>query len=295
MKLDPILSQYFHTHNELHLPGIGSFYKETSAVYEDDSKQSRNRFQGQIKFDPKVSKTNDEELVEFISANTGKMKTLADSDLQSFLELAIQFLNIGKAFVLDDIGTLVKNNEGNLRFIPYNEPEKYKDPSSIDATTTIKSDEAFGPYNDKSRNKGNTWQKPLAFILLLAFISLAIWGGYWLYRKSTNNNNTVKTNNQTPAIIPIEDTVQAVVPADTSVNTTPGSAQDYKFVLETSNRERALYRYNQLRSYFWDVKLETADSVIYKITMHLPATAADTLRIKDSLTTLTGRRVSIEN
>src|SRR5690606_40382106 len=49
LKLDPILSQYFHTHNELHLPGIGSFYKETGAVYDDDSKHTRNRFQGQIR------------------------------------------------------------------------------------------------------------------------------------------------------------------------------------------------------------------------------------------------------
>lgn len=295
MKLDPILSQYFHTHNELHLAGIGSFYKETGAGYEDDSKQNRSRFQGQIKFDPKVSKTNDEGLVEFIAANTGKMKTLADSDLQSFLELAIQFLNIGKAFVLDDIGTLVKNNEGNLRFIPYNEPEKYKDPASVDATTTIKTDEAFGPYNDKSRNKGSTWQKPFAFILLLGFIALAIWGGYWLYRKSTNNNSTVNKTDQTPTIVPIVDSVQSVKPADTLARTPTNPSEGYKFILETSNRERALNRYDQLRSYFWDVKLETADSITYKIVMQLPATAADTTRIKDSLTTLTGRNVRIEN
>lgn len=294
MKLDPILSQYFHSHNELHLVGIGSFFKDSGYGADEESKQGRARYQGQIRFERNVSKTNDEALVEFISAQTGKMKTLADSDLQSFLEQTIQYLNIGKAVVLEDIGTLVKNNEGNLRFIPYNEPEKYKDPASIDAATTINSEEAFGPYNDKTRNKGNNWQKPLAFILLIGGIALAVWGGYWLYR-NTSNNKTEPITTAPAQIVPIEDTSQTVQAPDTiSAQPSATSPGSYKFVLETSKKQRALYRYEQLRSYFWDVKLETPDSVTYKIYMQLPVTASDTLKVKDSLSTLTGRRVTIE-
>ncbi len=294
MKLDPILSQYFHTHNELHLVGIGSFFKDAGYGTDDESRQGRARYQGQIRFERNTSKINDEALVEFISAQTGKMKTLADSDLQSFLEQTIQYLNIGKAVVLEDIGTLVKNNEGNLRFIPYNEPEKYKDPASVDAATTINSEEAFGPYNDKTRNKGNNWQKPLAFILLIGGIALAVWGGYWLY-KNTSNKKSEPITTAPAQIVPIEDTLQTS-PAIDSMAAVPtaASTQGYKFVLETSNKERALYRYEQLRSYFWDVKLETPDSVSFKIYMQLPVAATDTLKVKDSLTTLTGRRVTIE-
>ncbi len=292
MKLDPILSQYFHTHNELHLVGIGSFFKEPGHGSDDESKQGRQRYQGQIRFERNISKVNDAELVEFISANTGKMKTLADSDLHSFLELAIQFLNIGKAFVLEDIGTLVKNNEGNLRFIPYNEPEKYKDPASVDATTTINTEEAFGPYNDKSRNKGNNWQKPIAFLLLVGGVALAIWGGYWLYRNASNNKTETPTA-VPDQIVPIEDTVQTTLVSDT-INTFPAASQGYKFILETGNKERAQFRYAQLSSYYWDVKLETLDSLTYKIYMQLPVNATDTTKVKDSLTLLTGRQVNIE-
>ena len=294
MKLDPILSQYFHTNNELHLVGIGSFFKDAGYGTEEESKQGRAKYQGQIRFERNTSKVNDEALVEFISAQTGKMKTLADSDLQSFLEQTIQYLNIGKAVVLEDIGTLVKNNEGNLRFIPYNEPEKYKDPASIDAATTISSEEAFGPYNDKARNKGNGWQKPLAFVLLIGGIALAIWGGYWLYR-NTSNSKTEPITTAPAQIVPIEDTMQTVQASDTiSAQPTATLPGGYKFVLETSNKQRALYRYEQLRSYFWDVKLETQDSVTYKIYMQLPIAVSDTLKVKDSLSTLTGRRVTIE-
>ena len=294
MKLDPVLAQYFHSHNELHLVGIGSFFKDAGYGTEDEGRQGRARFQGQIRFERNTSKINDEALVEYISAQTGKMKTLADSDLQSFLEQTIQYLNIGKAVVLEDIGTLVKNNEGNLRFIPYNEPEKYKDPASVDATTTINSEEAFGPYNDKTRNKGNNWQKPLAFILLIGGIALAVWGGYWLY-KNTSNKKTEPITTAPAQIVPIEDTLQSVTDPDSVAATPPAvSTQGYKFILETSNKERALNRYEQLRSYFWDVKLETPDSVSFKIYMQLPVTATDTTKVKDSLTTLTGRRVTIE-
>lgn len=295
MKIDPILSQYFHAKNELHLVGIGSFFKDTGYGSDEESRQGRARYQGQIRFERNNFKINDEGLVEYISAQTGKMKTLADSDLQSFLEQTIQYLNIGKAVVLEDIGTLVKNNEGNLRFIPYNEPDKYKDAASIDAATTINSEEAFGPYNDKTRNKGNNWQKPLAFILLIGGIALAVWGGYWLYR-NTSNSKTETVTSAPVEIVPVEDTLQNMpAPVTDSATITPvASSQGYKFILETSNKERALNRFAQLRSFFWDVKLETTDSVTFKIYMQLPVAATDTLKVKDSLSALTGRRVIIE-
>jgi hypothetical protein len=98
------------------------------------------------------------------------------------------------------------------------------------------------------------------------------------------------------------------IPADTSVasnikkdsnrinqNTVvTAPAGTYKFVLETSDKERALARYNTLKTYQWNVQLETKDSISYKIFMLLPATTLDTTRLLDSLSMLTGRRVFIE-
>jgi hypothetical protein len=50
----------------------------------------------------------DAELVIFIAENTGKMKSLVASDLDSNLELARQFLNIGKPYLFEGIGHFQK-------------------------------------------------------------------------------------------------------------------------------------------------------------------------------------------
>jgi hypothetical protein len=61
-------------------------------------------------------------------------------------------------------------------------------------------------------------------------------------------------------------------------------AGSYKFVLETTDKKaRALKRHAFLLPLNKDIKLETKDSITYNISVILPATPADTLRLKDSL------------
>jgi hypothetical protein len=67
-----------------------------------------------------------------------------------------------------------------------------------------------------------------------------------------------------------------------------------KFVLEVTDRTRAMQRFNKLKNYLWDVKIETKDSVSYKIYMLLTVASADTTRVKDSLSMLNGKKVYIE-
>ena len=38
-----------------------------------------------------------------------------------------------------------------------------------------------------------------------------------------------------------------------------------KFILEISNSQRAFERYGQLKTFLWDVQMETKDSVNYKL------------------------------
>jgi hypothetical protein len=67
-----------------------------------------------------------------------------------------------------------------------------------------------------------------------------------------------------------------------------------KFILEVCNAKRAFERYGRLKTFFWDIQMETKDSATYKLFMLLPASANDTNRIIDSLSLLSGKRVYIE-
>ena len=83
MKISPLLAQYLFTNKQLSLAGLGRFILEDS---------------GGITFHQDITVKEDPELVSFIAEKSGKMKSLIAADLDSNLELARQFLNIGKPY-----------------------------------------------------------------------------------------------------------------------------------------------------------------------------------------------------
>ena len=91
MKISPLLAQFLTTNKQLSLAGLGRFILNDS---------------GEITFEQDPTVKEDAELVKFIAESTGKMKSLVASDLDSNLELARQFLNIGKPYLFEGIGTL---------------------------------------------------------------------------------------------------------------------------------------------------------------------------------------------
>jgi hypothetical protein len=293
LKLAPILAQYLYTNKRLTLQGIGMFQSAPSAYVETThTKNSKEIPTENISFQNDPSAKLDEELVKYISGQTGKMRALALSDLESYIELMQQFLNIGKPFQLEGIGTLTKirNQEygfsqGDLlneKIIETTEKQTSKDNSGEDSTVS------FSNLYKKNETPGFTLKKASIAFLLFGGIGLAIWGGYALYSK-----------NQRPASVSAEETpAQQVVPVEDSIKYTVQKKEDslsekvqinnpapgYKFVFEsTPNKKRAIKRFNFLKNINSDIHLETSDSSLFKITVNLNIPPSDTLRIKDSL------------
>ena len=112
MKLAALLAEYLYQQKKLDLAGIGTFLIDPSSRANSDSQHPS----AEISFQYNTSVKDDDALISFISAQTGKMKTLATSDLASYVELGIQFLNIGKPLQIEGIGTLVKMKSGKFEF-----------------------------------------------------------------------------------------------------------------------------------------------------------------------------------
>ena len=93
------------------LPGLGSFRLDPQTNNTEDSAVLEG-----VSFENDPLARQSPELVAFISAETGKMKALAAADLDSHLELAQQFLNIGKPFMFEGIGSLAKQRNGEYTF-----------------------------------------------------------------------------------------------------------------------------------------------------------------------------------
>lgn len=300
VKIAPLLAHYLYTNKRLDLPGIGTFLLDNPVTVEpENNKQSKNIPLEGVSFESNTTiKEAPEELIQYISTHSGRIKPLASADLDSFLWLAIQFINIGKPYLIDGIGSLTKVNSGGYSFTPGNIlTEKLSDFVAKEAASTA-SREAdhnyktmFYPQKEKTQ-----WKKPVAILLILIGIGLAIWGGYTVYKRTSADesgaDNTVlvdkKDNTPTTNSNPIQkDSIIEVAPQRTADGNT-------KFILLIADKQRAAQRLAKLKNFQWPVLMETKDSINYKIYMLLPATAADTTRLKDSLSMLNGKRVYIE-
>jgi hypothetical protein len=298
LKVAHLLARFLYNNKRLALAGIGNFTLDENAVIQVDVKQQKVPVLEGIQFQNDTSVKEDIELIAFISAETGKMKALASADLDSYLALAKQFLNIGKPFLLEGIGTLVKSQTGIFEFSPGTVlVEKMNSsgstPKDRDASSQQPAEESFTGYdNDYNKKTGNpALKKIITGILIIAGLGAAVWGGYTIYKNSQSNNQEsvtpVADSNVTPPVV--KDTASALQinkPDSTHQIQTPVTAAtgSFKFVIEETGKIRAASRFAFLKRIGTPIQLETKDSVVFKLFYILPANAADTTRICDSLT-----------
>jgi hypothetical protein len=281
----------------LNLAGIGRFTTDDAYVIPDEkSKKEKDQPVFKINFEQDITLKEDNELISFIAEHSGKMKSLAAADLDSHLELARQFLNIGKPFLLEGIGTLTKNKTGHLEFHQGQaQAEKLRDTSQAEIDNTSTTEDSFTDFEEMFSPKKppvKTSRKIITWIIILASLAVAVWGGYIVYNKNSNKETTDDNQQQESQaetkIVnnPVIDTMQVKKP-DSLTAPLPVTGT-YRFIIETSGKARALKRFNDLKSYGLNIFLDTKDSLLFKIYFRLPATPADTARIRDSLNILYG-------
>lgn len=311
LKITNLLAQYLYTKKQLDLPGIGTFTLDNDIVLDSEKTKHNKTFTLEgVSFRHDRTVKEDPDLIAFISEHSGKIKALASADLNSHLELASQFLNIGKPFLFEGIGSLVKTQSGEFSFTPGQViPDRIDSAIHREYGKEAMSEEPVGDYKSVFYNKHtkSAWKKPAAIGLILLGFGLAIWGGYTVYKKRAERsdkeetvvsseknkpNQHQNTINESPdTITQKEDTIANA----TAISTQPPiiAAGTKKFILEVSPKERALYRYNRLKTFQWQVEMETRDSSSFTLYMLLPVSPADTSRVLDSLSRLNGKRVYI--
>ena len=283
MKLAALLSEYLYQQKKLNLAGIGTFLLDPSARTNPDAQHLSEG----ITFEHNASVKPDDNLVDFISAETGKMKTLASSDLASYVELGLQFLNIGKPLQIEGIGTLVKNKSGELEFTAdHMMIGKVKETGIKELSATSISDGLLTTYETLKPKEEKSSRSKKFFLAFLALVTVAaiVWIGY---RLNQPNLSSV-TESAEEIASPVADTAKTVAPIDTvkAVQETVTNNPDntYRFVIEVAGKKRAFYRYTMLKNGDLPVRMSTTDSTTFKLYLVLPATSADTARIADSLT-----------
>ena len=289
MKIEQVLVHYLLKNKKLTLQGIGTFDLNASLPDSADPDKPIILPENSVTFhyDPKV--TEDEGLVDFIVEHTNKIKPLAASDLDSFLSLGRQFLNIGKPLTLPNIGTLEKLNSGILAFKPgvlvaqKIEPNKVK---NEEGEGTEQEESLFNDYQKDRRSKnGAKAVFVLLILVVLGFIGWAVW------HYGFNQKNEPETITTTEPVVPLKDSsykADSASIANAAIDSSK-NADSVSFILVISRYKSlpaAEWKVKTLKKLHPDVNIYTTDSVVYKVAEPFKRPLADTTKILDSLKSL---------
>lgn len=292
VKIEQVLVHYLLKNKILNLQGIGTFHLDVVVPDVSDPDKPITIPENAVSFhyDPKTKE--DDDLVNFIVEYTHKIKPLAASDLESFLSLGLQFLNIGKPFTLHKLGTLDKLNSGELVFKAGELIAEKIEPQKIKNEETEQPNKEENLFNDyQQKRKGNTGAKVfyvLVILIVLALIGWAIWG-YDFDKKNADESTT-----STEAIVPVTDSASHRDSARNTTDTTtdnlavaqqnPVDSFTFKIVVnEYRTLGAAMKRLSDLKSYGRNVIMYTNDSVVFKIAEPFTLPLSDTTKILDSL------------
>jgi nucleoid DNA-binding protein len=288
VKIEQVIVHYLLKNKELTLQGIGTFKLDAAIPDSSDSEKVITLPENAVsfQFDPKA--TEDAGLIDYIVEHSNKIKSLAASDLDSFLSLGRQFLNIGKPFTLHNLGTLEKISSGELVFkggqviAQKVEPQRIK---NEDESMTTEEENMFNEYQ-KERKTRNA--PKIFFSLLVVLILAAIFWAIWHYIFSSKDTENLTT---TESIIPLSDSASHAdstavinpVPDSTALKN-PADTFSFKIVVnEYRTPEAALVRLEKLKSFHRNVIMYTHDSVIYKIAEPFSLPLSDTTKMLNSL------------
>jgi hypothetical protein len=300
LKLSVLFAKYLYQNKSLNLPGIGSFEIDSSIPIPEASEKNYSEFLKNVRFTEKTITKPEEGFIDFIRTHTGKIKPLAESDLDSYLSDGILLLNIGKPFFLEGIGTLQKTRAGRYEFTPgaplFERLDSYIDEKGEEKAYKKKS--VFDSEYSQMEPESNAVRKLLIAGGIIIGIAVVIGGGFLLYNKTNDTPTTLKTDSITIAKDSINAARADSIIRDSARKATnpPISNEGYRFVIETTNnKDRALKRYRQLRDLNIPINLETNDSSFFKLYFLLPSNSSDTSRIKDSLERMfNSKRVIVE-
>jgi hypothetical protein len=310
LKLARLLNSYLSEHKELTLPGIGHFTETPSAQPLPDDKR---QVVPTISFRPDPSARLSPALIDHISKASGKMRPLAESDLESFLEIGWQLLNISKPFVIEGIGSLVMDAHRQVSFVQ-GEAVVHGDEHLPKRKQSGEKPDTEIHFDDNYLRPSRTsapWSQRFAIVALVMLgIVLIGWVARYFGNLQDGENPRQQEvsvhepvlENREPALPdaqtlsqPAPDSTVAPVPTATTTVQEPAKTEaGFDIVLEVSKRTRAMKRYADLQEWGHKVRMHTSDSVTFKLSIPIDAPLADSIRHRDSLSRFFGRKVWIE-
>jgi len=287
VKIEQVIAHHLLNKKIVTLQGIGIFRLDPSVAVPADMEKDVVIPPNAVSFEYNPKATEDASLIDSIVQHTTKIKPLAASDLDSFLMLGRQFLNIGKPFTLDKLGTLDKAQTGELVFIP----GSFVTPK-IEAPKALKEDEdevSSGLFNDYNKKPDDGSKKLLAIFVSIVVLGLTGWAIYhFMFSKKSVTEESVPILQQPVAVADStllkKDTAVNTFKTDTTHQSTSVNDSSFNIIIrQTDNKKEAIRYFNKLTRWGHHLVIYTSDSLNFKLAEVINLPLSDTTRVKDSL------------
>jgi hypothetical protein len=288
VKIQEILSQYLYKEKTLTLPGLGRFDLNPSVNIYDLKEEGWPA--DTISFTSNRNAVLDEGLLQFLMQQTGKMKPLAMSDLESYVSNGMQLINIGKPFPIKGIGSINKTKDNQFTFEQGSPALEKIDSINTDHVrdrTVLAEGEKEIDFSHEERKSS---KKPIIIFGIIVAVVLVGWAVYLAIPKKdkAQEPETNLTEQITPADTTthqpdttssvVKDSLAPVVPAPV-VDTT-----SLKLILETATtKSKADVRVAFHKTRGREVSLIMKDSSTYQLILLVQKSLSDSTKVKDSL------------
>ncbi len=290
MKIEQLIAHHLFSAKHVTLQGIGTIHLNPDIVIQQDNEKDMVLPDNAYTFEYNLKAGEDEKLIATIIQHTKKIMPLASADLESFTALAKQFLNIGKPFTIEGVGTILKKQDGDYEFIP----GTFTMPKLEEAPRQLKEKNEEKVSFERQRQPNMESRKYILFGLMGALILLFAFAIYYFGFR----NHPTNVNAQTTPVTPTVDTIRKDTlktdslphPAADSLhgnaanpNTSTDSSTFKIIIKEFPTLAIAQKTFGKYTSYGHKVVLLTIDSTHYQIAMPFTTPLTDTSRAKDSL------------
>ena len=288
MKVQDLLYAYLSEQKRLKIPGIGSFEMSNTLIEQTDNETTEHK--NLIQFNHDKTTQVEESLLIFLKERTGKMKALAQSDLDSFIYNGMQLLNIGKPFDIPGIGVIIKSSEGKFSFHQGTaEPEQFLTDQTKRLIETHESDTSYKRETRNSPSNASDHQKKrILYIGLTVVVAIIIWIIYLLIPNQEEQNakminkDTTEQSVVAPAVVE-----QPAAPETTNNNppaTTVGTSIGFEMVgqyLPQMDTIRKFYKLYKGRGH--QVRIDSSDAENPRLLFAFRKPLKDTSFVADSM------------
>ena len=289
MTFEQLLVKYLYQHKKVSLQGFGTVTLNSNVP--DIELIHKNRqipIEGVI-FDPNIKATTDENFVLFFSQQRGKIRPLAESDIESHLQLAKQLMNIGKPYEVEGLGIFAMQKDGSVVL----QPGQYAVTFADNAGPARLKERTEQQEKTEAEASGSAIGSGARKVLIAAAILLGVLViGWFIWSKMVN-----KPSENTASGVPASDTAQSVKLLQDSLATPPVSTEPlpvWRAYFRSFTGKEHLPNMVRLYQKYDSVKIETADSTTFRMYVVFQSLVADTAFKADSLNKLFLRPISLE-